>query len=194
MAEIIDHPNPVPGHPVPGMHIWGLVGPGELTWLSEKAAQMSSIVEIGSMHGRSSFALLTACRGPVYCIDPWDDADREEYLNPPGKSYDEFMKNCGHFPNLVPIRGLSPEAAYFLPERMIDMVWLDGKHDFNSVTDDLLYWAPRTHKLICGHDYGSFPDVQRAVQFYSDCNGRQVKFTDLPGNPIWYIEMERKQT
>jgi hypothetical protein len=87
-------PDPVPGHPTPGMHIWGWMSPDHLEWLSAQAAQMESVAEVGSLRGRSSFALLTACKGPVYCIDPW-----------PGGKYDSFMEACGHFPNLVAIRG-----------------------------------------------------------------------------------------
>lgn len=191
MEEIINHPYPVPEQPAPGMHIWGLVGPGELRWLSERAAQMSSIVEVGCMHGRSSYALLAACKGPVYCIDPWDDANPEEYLNPPGKMYDEFVKNCGHFPNLRIVRGFSPAAGDGVPEDP-DMAWIDGRHEFGCVIADVDYWGRRTTKLICGHDYGSFKGVQDAVNQFSRWIGLPIEFTGLPGDPIWYINLMKE--
>src|SRR5687768_7135401 len=83
-------PEPIPGCDVPGTHIWGWMRIPELEWLMSKAREMDSVVEVGSLHGRSAFAMLTACTGPVYCIDPWDD---EHDL-----CERSFMGNCGHFP------------------------------------------------------------------------------------------------
>lgn len=157
-------PDPVPGHPVPGMQIWGWMSPAELTWLGEQAAKMSSVAEIGSLHGRSSYALLKNCPGPVYCIDPWDD---EHDL-----CFDSFMGNCGEFSNLVPVRSRSPEASFAVPT--VDMTFIDGAHDLDSIERDIVAWLPKTRKLICGHDYvttpdAAFPDVAEAVRvFFSE--------------------------
>jgi hypothetical protein len=139
------------------MHIWGWMSPAELTWLMEQAAMMESVAEIGCLHGRSAFALLTACPGPVYCIDPWnDEADH---------SYPSFMGNCGHFPNLHAVRAFSPQAAAQVGP--VDMVFIDGDHEYDSVIADINGWLPLTRKLICGHDYqnanGGFPGVAEAV-------------------------------
>src|SRR5688572_16972068 len=94
-------PEPVPGHPAPGMHIHGWMHPVDLTWLNATAAAMASIVEVGCLYGRSAYALLAGCTGPVYCIDPWYEA----------KKYSGFLSSCGHFPNLRVLRGRSPELA-----------------------------------------------------------------------------------
>ena len=146
-------PEPVAGHPTPGMHIWGWMSPAHLEWLSAQAAQMDSVAEVGSLRGRSAFALLTACGGPVYCIDPWPDDD----------DYDSFMRACGHFPNLVAVREQSPEAAAQVPA--VDMVFLDGDHEYEGVLADIEAWLPKTRKLLCGHDYHhpEYPGVARAV-------------------------------
>jgi hypothetical protein len=169
-------PEPVADHPTAGMHIWGWMSPDQLEWLSAEAAQMQSVVEVGSLYGRSSFALLTACDGQVYCIDPW-----------PGGAYDTFMSGCGHFPNLVAIRACSPAAAEEVPD--VDMVFLDGDHEYEGVLEDIEAWLPKTRKLLCGHDYGhpDYPGVARAVD---------EKFPDRmtlagPGNlaAIWVVEL-----
>jgi precorrin-6B methylase 2 len=114
---------------------------------------MESVAEVGSLRGRSAFALLTACQGPVYCIDPW----------PRDSDYESFMRECGHFPNLVAIRQRSPEAAAWVPD--VDMVFLDGDHEYEAVAADIAAWLPKTRKLLCGHDYNSpeFPGVAKAV-------------------------------
>lgn len=183
-------PDAQPDDPTPGMHIWGWMSPAELRWLMAQAAQMKSVVEIGSLHGRSAFALLTACPGPVYCIDPWDD---EHDL-----SYGSFMGNCGHFPNLVAIRGRSLEVVTRLPiaERAgdgFDMVFIDGDHEYESVIADIRAWLPYTRKLICGHDYqndgGGFPGVAKAVhEMFGE--PQEVIKSDDDLTSIWAVYVE----
>lgn len=172
-------PDGVPGHPTPGMHIWGWMSPVELEWLIEQSAMMSSVAEIGSLHGRSAFAMLGSCMGKVYCIDPWDDVKDQ--------CFGSFMGSCGHFPNLVPIRGYSPAAAECVPGE-VDMTFIDGNHDLESVLADIEAWLPKTRRLICGHDYqnanGGYPDVERAVrQTFGE------KFFNPHGTAIWAVEL-----
>lgn len=155
-------PEPDLNDPTLGAHIWGWMTPEELTWLYETAQTMRSVVEVGSLHGRSAFALLSGCPGPVYCIDPWNDEH--------GKCLPSFMGYCGHFDNLVAVQGYSPrpDVMAAIPED-VDMVFLDGNHDLNQVLADITAWLPRTRKLICGHDYAEdpetagYPDVKTAV-------------------------------
>ncbi len=156
-------PDPVPDHPTPGMHLWGWMSPAELEWLGHQAAKMRSVVEIGCLHGRSSFALATACPGIVYCIDPWSD-----------DGFASWTSSVGNvFTNVVGIREPSPSAGVHVPDP-VDMVFIDGAHDYDSVIADISYWLPRTQVLLCGHDYvpfsglnpgeaQGFPDVKRAV-------------------------------
>ena len=156
------------------MHVWGWMGPDRLDWLGARAAQMQSVVEVGSLRGRSSFTLLTACRGPVYCIDPW----------PKDSDYEAFMGNCGHFPNLVAIRERSPEAAALVPD--IDMVFLDGDHEYQAVVADIDAWLPKTRRLLCGHDYNvaEFPGVAEAVD---EILGDRVM--GAVGGSIWTVRV-----
>lgn len=174
-------PEPQPDDPTPGMAIWGWMSPAELTWLGARAAEMTSVVEVGSLHGRSAYALLDACPGPVYCIDPWNDVNLT--------CFPSFMGSCGHFPNLVAVKGYSPGVIYTenLPD--VDMVFIDGAHDYESVAADITHWAPKTKRLICGHDYipeegAGFPDVAVAVD---EIFGDAVRVA--PDTAIWYVEL-----
>lgn len=163
-------PDPVPGHSVPGMHLWGWMDPLELTWLAEQAAHMGTVVEVGSLHGRSSYALATACPGLVYCIDPWLDGAWESWTVSVGQV-------C---PNARAIRGYSPAAGDGVPDP-VDMVFLDGAHDRDSVVADIDYWLSRTTTLLCGHDYlhEDYPDVRIVVdELLPDA-------TLIPGTSIW---------
>lgn len=170
-------PEPHPEHPSPGMHVWGWMRPAELDWLHEQATTMDSVAEIGVLHGRSAFALLSGCSGPVYCIDPWDDPD--------DASLPSFMRSCGHFPNLHAVRGFSPAAAADVPD--VDMVFIDGAHDRASVEADIAAWLPKTRKLICGHDYDhvdGYPEVREVVD---ERFGELI--TVAEGTSIWAVRL-----
>lgn len=171
-------PDPDPTSTVPGMGIWGWMSEPELEWLGAEAAASASVAEIGSLHGRSAFMLLTRCDGPVYCVDPWDDEGDH--------CYPSFMRGCGHFANLVAVRGYSPAAADLVPD--VDMVFIDGNHDYEQVRADLAAWLPKTRRLICGHDYqnadGGFPGVAEAVH---EMFG--LAFDVAPDTAIWFVRL-----
>ena len=163
---------------VPGTNIWGWMSEIELTWLREQAATMDSVAEIGVLHGRSAFALLTGCKGPVYCVDPWDDEG--DHCLP------SFKSSCGHFPNVSIVRGYSPAAAAEVPD--IDMTFIDADHVYESVVADINAWLPKTRKLLCGHDHqesnGGFPGVAEAVHEIFP-----GQFTNPEGTSIWVVRL-----
>lgn len=165
------------------MHIWGWMSPAELEWLGAQAARMDSVVEVGSLHGRSAFMLLSRCPGPVYCVDPWND--------PGGHCLPSFMGACGRFENLRAVQGYSPAVVDEIiraNEGPVDMVFIDGNHDYEQVVSDIEGWLPNTRKLICGHDYqnadGGFPGVAQAVhELFPD------RFYVAPDTAIWVVEL-----
>lgn len=174
----------------PGAHIWGWMTPVELRWLHDTATTMDSIAEVGSLHGRSAYALLSGCSGPVYCIDPWNDEH--------GKCLPSFLGSCGHFPNLVACQGYSPMviAQYEIPD--VDMVFIDGNHDAAQVRADIAAWLPKTKRLICGHDYApdpttaGYPDVKAVVD---EIFGNRVRNADIDDNEftrysIWAVDVD----
>lgn len=178
-------PDPDLNDPTPGMHIWGWMLPVELRWLMAQAERMESVVEIGSLHGRSAFAIATACPGPVICVDTWSDEH--------DKSYDSFMGNAGKLPNVHPFRMWSHEAARAVPAAFpdgVDMTFIDGSHVYESVIADIAAWLPHTRKLICGHDYNpegnaNFPSVAKAAH---DVFGDRVQVGEETS--IWHVDLE----
>ena len=156
------------------------MGEGECQWLHERAKEMNSIVEIGSLLGRSAMALLSGCRGTVYCIDPWNDNG--------DNGWSMFISNVGHFTNLVPIRGFSPSCGS-LVHGDIDMVFIDGDHNYESCNADLEFWFPRTKILICGHDYThpTYPGVKASVDDFFGKRNMSVEVAD--GTSIWHVRI-----
>lgn len=167
-------PEPVPGHSAPGMHLWGWMAPAELEWLARQASRMRRIVEVGSLHGRSSYALAAHCPGELYCIDPWLDG-----------AWESWERSIGNvFPGVYSVRGYSPACGDEVPDP-VDMVFLDGAHDEESVRKDICYWLLRTEVLLCGHDYlhAGYPDVAMVVDELLP--GAQL----VPGTSIWAYDL-----
>ena len=167
--------------------IRGWMSRKELEWLYDKSQAMQNVVAIGNFVGRSTFVLASGCngdKGKVYAVDPFVfGGEWSKFVNPslglkPGDDFlPEFLKNCGHFKHLTAIKKTSLEAAA-IPEipAEVDMVFIDGDHSYEAVKADLLAWAPRTRKLICGHDFNDplYPGVKQAVHEYFGADAIRV--------------------
>ena len=139
-------------------YIPGWMETEELKWLYLAAQGMSSIVEVGSWKGKSTDALLSGCEGIVWAVDHFKgseaerDGDHREALKRDISKV--FIENVGHHKNLVLLKMDSLEAVKRFANKSVDMVFIDGGHEYEEVKADIEAWLPKTKKLICGHDYG----------------------------------------
>ena len=89
-------------------------------------------------------------------------------------------------PSLKIVRMKSMEASELFKNEYLDMVFIDGSHDYDSVMEDIECWEPKIRKggIISGHDYNSsYVGVKKAVDsVYKD----RVK--ELP-KKIWYVNL-----
>ena len=154
-----------------------------IEYLYDIACDMESIVEIGSWHGRSAHAFLSACKGTVWCVDHFQGsvAEGDATHNKNGKS--EFLKNCGHFENLKLLEMYSDKASEMFEDNSIDMVFIDAGHLHDEVTSDLRCWFPKAKKLICGHDWQMNP-VRQAIHDFGI--KPEHKF-----NEFWYVRKDQ---
>lgn len=175
----------------PGYHgnkIDGFMSLRELQWLYNRARGMGSVVEVGCFKGRSTHALLSACPGLVYCVDPWSTeysfVDASNRGINPSEHYEAFISNTADFPNRAVIRKSSIEAAKDFADKSVDMAFIDGDHSAEAVRADIAAWLPKVRKLICGHDYDYYgwPEVKRTVDdiFESTVQSDQS---------IWWVEV-----
>lgn len=139
----------------------------ELAWLYLVAQEMDNIVEIGSWMGRSTDALLSGCKGTVWAVDHFKGSNTEENsFHREAAKWDIskiFLGNVGHYKNLKLLKMDSLEAVERFKDKSVDMVFIDGGHEYEEVMVDIKAWLPKTKKLICGHDYDR-KSVKRAAR------------------------------
>ena len=139
------------------------------------------VVEIGSWQGKSSVVLgkgLKDKEGAVlYCVDPFNGAGDQ----PSAEDYRRRQQEAGpvlreRFANnldrngvreLVEVlQGYSCDVVKSF-ERPIDLLFIDGNHDYDSVLADFRDWTPMVVQggLICMHDVGNpaIPGPQQVV-------------------------------
>lgn len=138
----------------------------ELAVLRQLAGESDSVVEIGSWKGRSTKALLESCKGTVYAVDHWKgtESDLSSIAAINKDIYQEFLRNVGHYPNLVILKGASVDMAGTFNGNRVDMVFIDADHTYEGCKSDIEAWLPKCNRIMCGHDYSdSFPGVIQAV-------------------------------
>ena len=189
LEKICAEPWPTMTVVYPGFsNVRGMMSPGELRWLYNRASSMGSIVEVGSYAGRSTHALLSGCSGPVWSVDEWDP----NFISPFGSVEEtanirqDFLQNTHGFHNRKIVELASVMASKGFANKSIDMVFIDADHAYGSVKQDIEAWLPKATKMICGHDYClPFPGVMQAVQeFFGDNFG--------VCETIWYAALESK--
>lgn len=128
----------------------------ELGILYHFASLCTEVVEVGRWKGRSTQALLMGCRGTVYSVDHFKGSTGESditfWQSKKDNVYDEFIHNVGHYSNLVVLKGEGLERAKQFDNKSVDMVFLDGDHEYSHVLADLKAWMPKVRKFLVGHD------------------------------------------
>jgi hypothetical protein len=156
----------------------------ELVGMSACNGNIARVVEIGSYVGQTAMAMVEG-GGLLWCIDHWKGStDRmDELYKTFGEQgvFETFCKNVGPelFVNIFPCRGRSDQWASVWPFKA-DMVFIDGDHEYESVKYDIKAWFPhvRDGGILCGHDYGYFKGVNKAVdEFGKD---------GVKGDSVWF--------
>lgn len=119
---------------------------------AEAVRPPGTIVEIGSYHGRSAIVLATAAAVgvAVVAIDPHAGNDRgpRELEGDPADGeadHQAFLANLARHGVADRVRHVRFRSADALPlvDGPIDVLYVDGAHDYRSARDDLRDWAAR---------------------------------------------------
>jgi len=159
-------------------HIEGWLTEDEGLRLESHASQCRElIVEIGSYRGRSSLYIAKGIEGstfnPIfYSIDP------HAGIGVNGHNFDaDDLAACYHNFAAHPefgqhIRKLvmrSDQAAPLCENRSIDMLFVDGDHSYEGVTDDLCRYLPRMKQGGCVILHDWYLDSVRTATYQFDC-------------------------
>ena len=80
-----------------------------------------------------------------------------------------YLNHVRHFGlegTVLTLRSRSQAIAPFFPDNSLDLVFVDGPHQYESVRGDIKAWLPKVKRgaWISGHDYcPAWPGVAQAV-------------------------------
>jgi predicted O-methyltransferase YrrM len=135
-------------------------------------------VEVGSFMGRSSEVIAFFCKS-LTCIDPWETAcDIDDYIEIPRERlvmaesvFDEMISRTN---NIEKRKGFSLNCVKDFEDSTLDFVYIDGRHDYDSVMNDIVNWSKKVKYggIISGHDFHLVDEVLKKTgviaQSYSD--------------------------
>jgi len=141
-----------------------------------RATPGSHFVEVGSWKGKSAAYMCVEIANSgkdikFDCIDIWTGAgvvgeyDADESVIKQ-TLYEEFLSNMAPVEHLyTPIKEWSDQAATLYADASLDFVFIDAGHTYENASADIRAWLPKVKPggFIAGHDYGSAPGVNRAV-------------------------------
>jgi predicted O-methyltransferase YrrM len=160
--------------------------------LARTIPEGGAMLEVGPFCGRSSWcwSKSVAAGVTITCVDIWDPA--EHPYSPPSKegtdapldsdygriedpkghwgTLENFRRYTADCPNIVAIRGRSPDDFLDWPQDSLDLVFLDGLHHNPGFHADLChwYWRVKPGGILCGDDCArSHPDVLWTVHDFA---------------------------
>lgn len=153
-------------------NINGFLSPDEAELLYRLASEVQPggrIVEIGSYQGRSTVCLGLGAKQSsawVWAVDPHEDCQ----VNPDTlygmHNHAALLKNLVEFDvaDRVRVIALRSSQLFSVWTGAVSLVWIDGSHEYNDVSKDLILWSAYA-KTIAMHDSsGHFPGVTQALE------------------------------
>lgn len=130
-------------------------------------------VEVGCWTGESAEI---ACQflGHLTCVDPWQ---------PPDFSGNEalFDQRMAAYKNVTKLKKPSHVACDDFADNSLDIVYIDGMHDYENVKRDSLAWFPKVKigGWFAGHDYDDMETHTGVVAAVDELFGPpKLRFTD----------------
>jgi hypothetical protein len=167
---------------------------GEIPHILNARGLTGTGAEIGVKLGQFSEYLLDHWKGRLlYSVDPWREFGREEYHDDDNVAQQQQDRNfevtrtrLARFgARSAILRMTSEEAAREIADAALDFVYLDARHDYASVKEDIGLWYPKVKPggALAGHDYleGTIGDtvfgVKPAVDEFVRAHGLRLRVT-----------------
>ena len=174
---------------VTGIGGWLTPKEGRLLYdLARRCTGRGAIVEIGSWKGKSTIWLASGSRhgagGTVYAIDPHtaeSDNLATQSAVPTFTEFTENIRRAGVADLVVPLVTTSAEAARDF-DRPVELMFIDGAHDYASVALDFELWFPQVVEggTIAFHDTVAWDGPRRLVaqRVFGGAWARRARFVD----------------
>lgn len=174
---------------VAGIGGWLTPKEGRLLYgLAARCTGRGVIVEIGSWKGKSTIWLASGSRRgagmPVYAIDPHTATSDNLATQSAVPTFAEFTDNirrAGVTELVVPLVTTSAEAARTFA-RPVELIFIDGAHDYASVALDFDLWFPRVVEggVLAFHDTVAWDGPRRLVaqRVFRGGWARRARFVD----------------
>lgn len=178
LLEDLKYNNSVPG--------W--LGSGDMKRLYELAGALepgSTIVEVGSMHGKSACCMASAAStSNIYCYDFWPGnnikaSDEIIRLN----TMERFSEYTERYSNITPIR-VKSNLDYEWTGPAVDLFFIDAAHTNPTDWQTIEYWLPniKSGGIICGHDY--YTKERDGIIRYPDVIENANRLVELLESPL----------
>jgi len=136
------------------------------------------IAEVGVLKGNTMIPVLRKCDVTrYYAIDI------------------EVQKKCCVDDRIKWIGKPSVEAAKEIPDKSLDLVFIDANHKYRHVKEDIMAWLPKARDggMLCGHDY--CPAEKGVYQAVNELLPH-AKSEEMKGEPcgnqfrgVWFVEI-----
>lgn len=139
-----------------------------------------TIAEIGSFAGVSSELFAQYCK-KLYCVDVWTMDPSYQEIDPGSLRIAEslFDQVWSEYPNIEPLQNYSQYVAGDFSDGELDMVYIDARHDYESVKADIQAWMPKIRKggWLTGHDIdlSENGDGKRVLEAVTEIIGTDYK-------------------
>jgi len=169
--------------------------------------------EIGCQKGKFSDLILSKWKGKLlFSIDPWMEDATGNYKDIANVSQEQQEQNYQETKSLLSIYGnrskilrkSSYHASLGIEDNCLDFVYIDARHDYKSVLEDVELWTPkvRVGGIIAGHDYMNLKsanlviEVKKAVDEYFGKMGWKIYRTlyDTIAYPSWWVVKQSSLT
>lgn len=157
-------------------NVHGFISLPEMELLYTLASRVPSggtVVEIGSYQGRSTICLALGAKEAgalLYSIDPHDtyEVDGTQYSMADNQAYYENIAKygVGDVVKTINLSSFETATAWRVNSDMIDLLWIDGNHSYESVKEDFTLWSwfiSTTGKIAMHDTAGHHVTVSRFV-------------------------------
>ena len=194
-AHVVESSDTVPRSALSACHR-RMTSRGELPSYLDALGLHGDGVEVGVRDGDFSEHMLAnwhGHQGVYHLVDPWRAQDKTLYNDVSNVEQAEqdaryakvVATMAARFPDRSAVhRALSVDAAATFADASLDFVYVDARHDYAGVLEDLRAWWPKLRKggLLAGHDFvpdgehkeGAF-GVQLAVAEFAQAVSREVQ-------------------